>query len=155
MKLIIDIPEEAYKEYMSVQLARSNGKSFVAGLLEAVKKGIQLSDVINEFQVYREYSSNMNNNDWVDRIENVLNHLPPVTPKISKKIYVVTQILEYQDFETHYETKVLEVFSTKEAAQAFIDSKPEIEDTHIKIFVENFYGDVTYDIIESEVKSNG
>jgi hypothetical protein len=69
-------------------------------------------------------------------------------PKI---VYVVTQTLEYQDFETHYETKVLEVFSTKEAAQAFIDSKPEIEDTHIKCFVENFYGEVYYDIHEMEV----
>lgn len=69
-----------------------------------------------------------------------------------KFVYVVTQTLEYQDFETHYETKVLEVFSTKEAAQMFIDSKPEIEDTHIKFFVENFYGEVTYDILEKEVK---
>lgn len=70
-------------------------------------------------------------------------------PKI---VYVVTQTLEYQDFETHYETKVMEVFSTKEAAQAFIDGKPEIEDTHIKCFVENFYGEVYYDIREMEVK---
>lgn len=67
-------------------------------------------------------------------------------------VYVVTQTLEYQDFETHYETKVLEAFSTKEAAQAFIDSKPEIGDTHIELFVKDFCGEVYYDIREMEVK---
>jgi len=67
-------------------------------------------------------------------------------------VFVVTQTLEYQDFETHYETKVLDVFRTKEAAQAFIDSNPEIEDSHIKFFVENFYGDIFYEILEREVK---
>lgn len=67
-------------------------------------------------------------------------------------VYVVTQTLEYQDFETHYETKVLEAFDSKLKAQAFIDSKPEIGDTHIEMFVNNFYGEVYYDIHEMEVK---
>lgn len=39
MKIIIDIPEEMYKEYVLVKLARGNGKGIVSNLLTAIKKG--------------------------------------------------------------------------------------------------------------------
>ena len=42
---------------------------------------ISRQEAIKEFQIYREYSSNRSNADWVDRIETVLMHLPPVTPQ--------------------------------------------------------------------------
>ena len=42
---------------------------------------ISREEAIKEFQVYREYSSNMSNVDWVDRIETVLTYLPSVIPK--------------------------------------------------------------------------
>lgn len=37
--------------------------------------------VIEAFQMFREYESNLNNKEWVDRIENIVNQLPPVQPK--------------------------------------------------------------------------
>lgn len=50
-------------------------------LLQPCGDCIGREDAIKEFQVYREYSSNMTNNDWVNRIETVLKNLPSVTPK--------------------------------------------------------------------------
>jgi hypothetical protein len=42
MKIVIDIPEELYAEYVNVQLGRGNGKSIVFKLLTAIKKGTPL-----------------------------------------------------------------------------------------------------------------
>ena len=42
MKLIIDIPEKMYKEYVSVNLARGNGKTITDNLLKAIKNGTPL-----------------------------------------------------------------------------------------------------------------
>lgn len=42
---------------------------------------ISRAEAIKEFQIFREYSSNRSNSDWVDRIETVLMDLPSVTPK--------------------------------------------------------------------------
>lgn len=39
MKLIIDIPDELYKEYVSINLARGNGRGITSNLLNAIKKG--------------------------------------------------------------------------------------------------------------------
>lgn len=36
---------------------------------------------IEAFQMFREYESNRSNKEWVDRIETVLNKLPPVKPQ--------------------------------------------------------------------------
>lgn len=42
MKIVIDISEELYKEYMDVQLARGNGKGIVSNLLNVIKNGTPL-----------------------------------------------------------------------------------------------------------------
>lgn len=44
MQLIIDIPEELYKGYVSINLARGNGKGITSNLLNAIKKGTPLSE---------------------------------------------------------------------------------------------------------------
>jgi len=42
MRIIIDIPEELYKEYVSIELARGNGKGITSTLLKAIKEGTPL-----------------------------------------------------------------------------------------------------------------
>lgn len=42
---------------------------------------INRKSAIEAFQMFREYESNRNNKEWVDRIETVLNQLPPVNPQ--------------------------------------------------------------------------
>lgn len=42
MKIIIDIPEKMYKDYVSVNLGRGNGKTIVYNLLKAIKHGTPL-----------------------------------------------------------------------------------------------------------------
>lgn len=44
MQIMIDIPEEMYKEYMFVNLGRVNGKSIVYNLLKAIKNGTPLPE---------------------------------------------------------------------------------------------------------------
>ena len=44
MQIMIDIPEEMYKEYMFVNLGRGNGKSIVYNLLKAIKNGRPLPE---------------------------------------------------------------------------------------------------------------
>lgn len=44
MQIVIDIDDELYKEYVSVQLARGNGKTIVYNLLKAIKKGTPLPE---------------------------------------------------------------------------------------------------------------
>lgn len=44
MKIVIEIDDELYKEYVCVQFARGNGKSIVYNLLKAVKKGTPLPE---------------------------------------------------------------------------------------------------------------
>lgn len=41
---------------------------------------VSRQEAIEAFQMFREYESNRSNKEWVDRIETVLNQLPPVTP---------------------------------------------------------------------------
>ena len=42
---------------------------------------ISRREAIEAFQMFREYESNRSNKEWVDRIETILNQLPPVTPQ--------------------------------------------------------------------------
>lgn len=42
MQIVIDIPEELYKEYVSVNLGKGNGKTIVYNLLKAIKNGTPL-----------------------------------------------------------------------------------------------------------------
>lgn len=56
---------------------------------------INRKEAIKEFQVYREYSSNLTNNEWVDRIETVLVSLPSVNPVPNISI----QITERENME--------------------------------------------------------
>ena len=42
MKIVIDIPEEMYKEYVYVNLGRGNGKTITDNLLKAIKNGTPL-----------------------------------------------------------------------------------------------------------------
>lgn len=42
---------------------------------------ISRQEAVEAFQIFREYESNRSNKGWVDRIETVLNQLPPVTPQ--------------------------------------------------------------------------
>ena len=44
MEIVIDIPEEMYKEYVSVELGRGNGKNIVYNLLNAIKNGTPLPE---------------------------------------------------------------------------------------------------------------
>lgn len=44
MKMMIDISEEMYKEYMNIQLARGNGKGIVSMLLTVIKNGKPLPE---------------------------------------------------------------------------------------------------------------
>ena len=44
MEIVIDIPEEMYKEYISVNLGRGNGKNITYNLLNAIKKGTPLPE---------------------------------------------------------------------------------------------------------------
>lgn len=43
MQIVIDIPEELYNEYVSVNLGRGNGKTITYNLLKAIKNGTPLS----------------------------------------------------------------------------------------------------------------
>lgn len=49
MKLIIDIDEEMYKEYVLVCLDRGNGKTITYNLLKAIKNGTPLNEWLNSF----------------------------------------------------------------------------------------------------------
>lgn len=42
MQIVIEIPDEMYKEYVSVNLGRSNGKTITYNLLKAIKDGTPL-----------------------------------------------------------------------------------------------------------------
>lgn len=42
---------------------------------------ISRQEAIEAFQIFREYESNRSNKEWIDRIETVLNQLPPVNPQ--------------------------------------------------------------------------
>lgn len=42
MKIVIDIPEEMYKEYVFVTLCRGSGKTITDNLLKAIKEGTPL-----------------------------------------------------------------------------------------------------------------
>lgn len=44
MKIVIDIPENMYKEYVSVSLGRGNGKTITDNLLKAIKNGTPLPE---------------------------------------------------------------------------------------------------------------
>lgn len=48
MKVLIDIPDDAYRHITEddvfVYTARTNGKTFVAEMLKAIKKGLPVSD---------------------------------------------------------------------------------------------------------------
>lgn len=60
MKIVIDIPEELYTEYVSVQLSRGNGKGIVSKLLKAIKNGTPLPKrhgrIIDESEITSVYS---------------------------------------------------------------------------------------------------
>lgn len=45
MKIEIDILEEMYKEYVSVNLGRGNGKTITDNLLKAIKNGTPLEQL--------------------------------------------------------------------------------------------------------------
>ncbi len=53
MKIVIDIPNELYNEYVNIQL--HNGKSIVSNLLRAIQNGTPLPDhhgrIIDESQI--------------------------------------------------------------------------------------------------------
>lgn len=49
--------------------------------LTTCDNAISREAAIEAFQIFREYESNRSNKEWVDRIETVLNQLPPVTPQ--------------------------------------------------------------------------
>ena len=48
---------------------------------EPCEDAVSKQGAIEAFQIFREYESNRSNKEWVDRIETVLNQLPPVTPQ--------------------------------------------------------------------------
>lgn len=45
---------------------------------EPCDNAISRQEAVEAFQIFREYESNRSNKEWVDRIETVLNQLPPV-----------------------------------------------------------------------------
>lgn len=48
---------------------------------EPCEDAISRQEAVEAFQMFREYESNRSNKGWVNRIETVLNQLPPVTPQ--------------------------------------------------------------------------
>ena len=48
---------------------------------ESCEDAISRQEAVEAFQMFREYESNRSNKGWVNRIETVLNQLPPVKPK--------------------------------------------------------------------------
>jgi len=48
---------------------------------EPCEDAISRQAAIEAFQMFREYYSNRSNKEWVNRIEVVLNQLPPVNPQ--------------------------------------------------------------------------
>ncbi len=61
MKLVIDIPEEMYKDYVLVNLSRGNGKNIVYDFLKAIKHGTPLPKghgrLIDADEIIRELGS--------------------------------------------------------------------------------------------------
>jgi hypothetical protein len=48
--------------------------------IQPCEDAISRQKAIEAFQMFREYESNRNNKEWVDRIETVVNQLPSVQP---------------------------------------------------------------------------
>ena len=48
---------------------------------EPCEDAISRQEAVEAFQMFREYESNRSNEGWVNRIETVLNQLPPVNPQ--------------------------------------------------------------------------
>lgn len=48
---------------------------------EPCEDAISRQEAVEAFQMFREYESNRSNKGWVDRIETVLNQLPPGNPQ--------------------------------------------------------------------------
>ena len=55
--------------------------AFLALEQEPCDDAVSKQGAIEAFQIFREYESNRSNKEWVDRIETVLNQLPPVNPQ--------------------------------------------------------------------------
>ena len=75
------------KEYLE-NILTEYGVAFTDSLADRLLKEFEPCDnavsrqvAIEAFQIFREYESNRSNKEWVDRIETVLNQLPPVNPK--------------------------------------------------------------------------
>ncbi len=68
---------EAYQKH--IEALEMVIKALEQGLCE---DAISRQNAIEAFQIFREYESNRSNKEWVDRIETVLNQLPPVNPQL-------------------------------------------------------------------------
>ena len=58
MKIVIDIPDELYKEYVLVALNRGNGKTITYNLLKAIKNGTPLDEIITQIEQARDKDKN-------------------------------------------------------------------------------------------------
>jgi len=63
---------------------------------------ISRQTAIEAFQMFREYYSNRSNKEWVDRIETVLNKLPPVNPLSEDDDYFARWVAE-EIFDDNWE----------------------------------------------------
>lgn len=58
MQIVIDIPDELYKEYVLVDLDRGNGKTITYNLLKAIKNGTPLDEIITQIEQARDKDKN-------------------------------------------------------------------------------------------------
>ena len=57
---------------------------------EPCEDAISRQEAVEAFQMFREYESNRSNKGWVNRIETVLNQLPPVNPQPKTGHWITT-----------------------------------------------------------------
>ena len=57
---------------------REGVEQYIDSIAEPCENAISRQEAIEAFQMFREYESNRSNKEWVNRIETVLNQLPPV-----------------------------------------------------------------------------
>lgn len=83
------------------------GKAIKALEQEPCEDAISRQEAVEAFQMFREYESNRSNKGWVNRIETVLNQLPPVNPQPKTGHWITwKEAGKYIPSETKFECSV-------------------------------------------------
>ena len=84
---------EAIKAFEELDFVQEHKKMPVTLDLTSCDNAISRQAAIEAFQMFREYESNRSNKEWVDRIETVLNQLPPVNPQPKTGYWIAKDLL--------------------------------------------------------------